>query len=243
MTQAIAYCGTPPIPGDLAVRFNGDPVLIGSLLVVTGLHLLWTRRAGHQPLKPLAGWAITAAALLSPLCALSVALFSARVGQHMILLLIAAPLIASSLPTPSGRGLWPATGAFFAALWFWHMPTPYDATLSSTPIYWAMHVSLFGTGVWLWRELLGSSSLQALQAIAAGTISSMQMGLLGAVLALASHPMFSAHLFTSEAWGLTPLADQQLGGVLMWVPGIALFLGVALRSLGQLWCTLDNTPA
>lgn len=241
--STVAYCGAPPVPGDLASRVNGDPVLIGGLLLAAVAHLIWARRSGRQQVAALAGWTVTAAALLSPLCALSVALFSARVGQHMILLLIAAPLIAISMPASSGRGLWPATGAFFVALWFWHMPTPYDATLASTSVYWAMHISLFGTGIWLWRELLGSPVSRALQALVAGTVSSMQMGLLGAVLALAAHPLFAAHLFTSEAWGLTPLADQQLGGVLMWVPGIALFLGVALRSFGQLWRTLDRSPA
>ena len=243
MIGDVAYCGTPPVPGALATRLNADPVLIGAILLTAGLHLRWSRRHDRHVIAAIAGWTIAAVSLISPLCALSVALFSARVGQHMVLLLIAAPLIASALPAPSGRGLWPATGAFFVALWFWHMPTPYDATLASTPVYWAMHLSLFGSGVWLWQELLGSPSSRTLQALAAGTVSSMQMGLLGAVLALASHPLFSAHLFTSEAWGLAPLADQQLGGVLMWVPGIALFLGVALRSFGQLWRTLDRAPA
>jgi len=243
MATGIAYCGVPPVPGELTARFNGDPFLIGALVVVAGIHYLACRRAGRPVIAALTGWAIAAGALLSPLCALSVALFSARIGQHMILLLVAAPLLATALPRPSGRGLWPATAAFFAALWFWHMPAPYDATLASTPVYWAMHVSLFGTGVWLWRELLGSPRARTLQALAAGTISSVQMGMLGAVLALASHPMFTAHLFTSQAWGLTPLADQQLGGVLMWVPGIALFLGVSLRSFEQLWHTLERPAA
>lgn len=242
MTQATAYCGAPPVPGGLAARFNSDPVLIAGLVIAAVLHLLWSRRAGLRAGAALAGWMIAAGALLSPLCALSVALFSARVGQHMVLLLIAAPLIATASPTASGRGLWPATGAFFAALWFWHMPSPYDATLASTPVYWVMHLSLFSSGVWLWRELLGSPSSRTLQTLAAGTITSIQMGLLGAVLALAAHPLFEAHLFTSEAWGLTPLSDQQLGGVLMWVPGIALFLGVALRSFERLWRTLDRAP-
>ena len=71
--------------------------------------------------------------------------------------------------------------------------------------------------------------------MAVGFLSSMQMGLLGAILTLAERPLFTPHLLTTQAWGFTPLEDQQLGGALMWVPGIALFLWTSLRSLQQLW--------
>ncbi len=68
----------------------------------------------------------------------------------------------------------------------------------------------------------------------------LQMGLLGAVLTLAGRPLFQWHFLTTQAWRLSPLQDQQLGGALMWVPGIALFLWSALRSLGRLWESLDR---
>jgi putative membrane protein len=68
----------------------------------------------------------------------------------------------------------------------------------------------------------------------------MQMGLLGAVLTFAAHPMFLSHLSTTWAWGIEPLRDQQLGGVFMWVPGIILFLWAALRSLGRAWTNLES---
>ncbi len=239
---AIAYCGTPPVPGALAGRFNLDPVLIACLAVTALGHFGWCRAAGHRGRAALAGWGVAAVALLSPLCALSVALFSARVAQHMILLLVAAPLIATSLPRPAhrGRALWPATVAFMLALWGWHMPRPYDATLSSTPLYWAMHLSLFGTGVWLWRELIGHDARDTASVLAAGIATSVQMGLLGAVLTLGDHAWFSVHFLTTQAWGYTPLADQQLGGVLMWVPGCLLFLWAALRSFHRMWKTMEE---
>jgi len=242
---ALPYCGLPPVPGTLISRFNLDPVLIGALLALGAVHLRLTARA----LRPVAaaGWLVTAAALLSPLCALSVALFAARIAQHMVLVLCAAPLLALSLPAPPHRGgrlrLWGAALAFLLALWFWHMPRPYDATFSSTLAYWAMHVTVFGSALGLWRELLHGGAELSLDAMAAGTASSMQMGLLGAVLTCAQHPLFFAHLTSTQAWGLAPLMDQQLGGVLMWVPGIALFLWVALRALDRLRRTLDAPPA
>jgi putative membrane protein len=92
-----------------------------------------------------AGWTILCLALISPLCSLSVALFSARVGQHVVLTLVAAPLIvmgrgeaAIVWTAPRLRGLVPATtgfafalfasAAFALALWTWHVPRPYAAT-------------------------------------------------------------------------------------------------------------------
>jgi putative membrane protein len=136
--------------------------------------------------------------------------------------------------------LWSATMAFLIALWFWHMPEPYAATFRSTPLYWAMHVTLDGSGLLLWATLLRQHSPQAL---AAGVVSSIQMGLLGAVIGLAGWPMYVPHYATTEAWGLTPLADQQLGGVLMWVPGCLLFLWAAVRGMTLLWRSLEQVPA
>jgi putative membrane protein len=241
MVIGAVYCGAPPVPGGLMDRFNLDPVLIVALLAVTALHIGHRHRSGRPVLSVACGWGVAAAAFLSPLCALSVSLFSARVAQHMILVLIAAPLIAASLPDwrwlqRSGI-LWAASVTFFVALWFWHMPAPYEATFRSSLIYWAMHLSLFGSAVWLWASLLRQHSPQAL---VAGVLASVQMGLLGAVIALASWPMYRPHYTTAEAWGFTPLADQQLGGVLMWVPGCLLFLWVALWSLAAMWRTMDE---
>lgn len=240
MHSLTPYCGTPPLPSEILGRFNLDPVLIGSLLVLAGLHVRGVWRSGSAG-AVISGWVIAAAAFVSPLCALSVSLFSARVGQHMALILLAAPLIALGLPQRRSHGGWRAwltAVAFFGLLWFWHMPLPYDATFASTPVYWSMHVTLFGSAILLWREILHHSSTQAFEALAIGVLSSMQMGLLGAVLTLAERPLFAPHLLTTQAWGFTPLEDQQLGGTLMWVPGILLFLWTSLRSLHRLWSRL-----
>ncbi|HEV7714639.1 MAG TPA: cytochrome c oxidase assembly protein, partial [Steroidobacteraceae bacterium] len=191
-----------------------------------------------------AGWLVAAVAFISPLCALSVSLFSARIGQHMMLLLIAAPLIALALPAShlqrGTRGLWATASAFFVALWVWHMPTPYDATFTSTALYGLMHLTLFGCGILLWRELLQHRPAHTIEVLVVGVLTSMQMTLLGAVLTLAGHPLFSRHLLTAAAWGLSPMQDQQLGGILMWIPGTLLFLWAAVRSLRRLWSALES---
>jgi putative membrane protein len=234
----LPYCGLPPSPGELLTRFNWDPILILCLALALGAALFAARQlAPARRASAIAGWLLAAAAFISPLCALSVALFAARVTQHMILIFAAAPLIAWSLPgRVSSRPLsgWGSAAAFFAALWFWHMPRPYDATFESTAVYWCMHLSLFGTAIWLAHELLHHSRAHTSQAVAIGALSSMQMGFLGAFLTLADRPIYFWHLTTTQAWGLTPLEDQQLGGVIMWVPGIALFLWAAIRSLSRL---------
>jgi putative membrane protein len=244
-TQSLPYCGAPPVPGDLLHRFNADPLLIAALALIALAHWRAVRTDRRKAALVAAGWLTAAAALLSPLCALSVALFSARVGQQMILLLIAAPLVALGLPTSLARqrSPWPPVIAFFVALWFWHMPLAYDATFASSAVYWAMHLSLFGTAIWLWRALLHHRRDGAVAALAAGTVTSMQMGLLGAILTLSSHALFAPHYLTAGAWGFTPLSDQQLGGVLMWIPGCALFLLAALRSAQMLWRAIEPLPS
>jgi len=246
MAATLPYCGLPPLPGELLGRFNLDPVLIVALCALAGLHLVRAER-GLARASAAAGWCVAVAAFISPLCALSVSLFSARIGQHMVLVLLAAPLIASGWGPRAGAhrpaALWGSAAGFFLALWLWHMLVPYDATFHSTLLYWSMHVTLFGSAILLWRALLHHGAEQTMQALAAGALTSMQMGLLGAVLAFAAHPMFMAHLTTAPSWGLTPLRDQQLGGMLMWVPGIALFLLVMLRSLDKLWTAVAGASS
>jgi putative membrane protein len=241
MGYGVPYCGTAPVPGELAGRFNTDAMLIAMLLLLMLAHVRALRGDVQRVPLALAGWAAAAAAFVSPLCALSVALFSARVAQHMILILIAAPLLALAMPPrwEKPAHLWPATLAFLIALWFWHMPAPYTATFRSTPLYWTMHMTLFGSAIWLWSALLAHPPKRAASALAAGTMTSMQMGLLGAVLTFSSHALFVPHYFTTIAWGFTPLGDQQLGGALMWVPGCLLFLTTSLRSASLLWRAME----
>lgn len=238
----IPYCGAPPIPDSLLQRWNGDPRLIAALLFVAVFHFLNSKGTARR--EAASGWAIAAFAFLSPLCALSVSLFSARVGQHMVLVLLAAPLIGKALPRGRWRGsLWWSVAAFAVALWVWHMPAPYAATFRSDSVYWAMHLTLFGSAIWLWRDLLNHEPDETLPVLAAGTVASMQMGFLGAILTLSSHPLFLWHLSLTGAWGLTPLQDQQLGGALMWVPGGVFFLAAAIRSLLLLGHTIDRSAA
>ena len=100
----MSYCGTPPTLADLAGRWNFDPVLIAGLIVVgiAGAYALRTTSRERQ-LGFAAAWTLAAILFVSPLCALTVALFSARVGHHIVLTMIVAPLLALALPPAWGR--------------------------------------------------------------------------------------------------------------------------------------------
>ena len=256
----IPYCGTPPTPAELLGRWNLDPVLLGALAGVAALYALGARRGGLAKSAQgwfYAGWSLTALALVSPLCPLSVALFAARVGQHMILTLICAPLTALGRPLDAlaalvlrrpraiTQGAGPTTllaaGLFAVLLWYWHAPEPYAATFNSTLTYWLMHVTVFGSAFWLWTALLARLGARSGRALAAGLFSTVQMGLLGALITFAPRPLYTPHLVTAQLWGLTPLQDQQLGGALMWAPGCVAFLAAALA---ELWALLERaTPS
>ncbi|MCW8084785.1 cytochrome c oxidase assembly protein [Sabulicella glaciei] len=197
------------------------------MAVLALLALGWRRSPNRVAL--LAGSGLVALALLSPLCSLAVALFSARVAQHMALVLIAAPLLAVGLRARAPSA--PVSASVFAAmLWLWHLPAPYGWTFTSDLAWWASHLSLLVAAVWLWQALLHARPESAL---AAGIVTAAQMGVLGAFLTFAPRPLYLPHAFTTWPWGLSALEDQQLGGLLMWVPGGVLFAGLALAAVAR----------
>lgn len=220
---AIPYCGEPPLPGGVA--WNFDPLPVAALLVL--LAWGWTRTRSRPAL--LAGVGAMALAVISPLCALAVALFSARVAQHLLIVLGAAPLLALALRTSApSAGI--AAALFAVLLWVWHLPGPYAWTFASHAAWWVMHASLLLAAVWLAQALLRA---RAEAALPAGLATAAQMGGLGAFLTFAPRPLFAPHAFATLPWGLTPLEDQQLGGLLMWVPGGVLFAALGLAAVAR----------
>lgn len=259
----VPYCGLPPSPTELFARWNLDPVLIGVLIVCALAYAVWSNDARRgerrvpawRQISFYAGWAVTAFALISPLCPLSVSLFAARVGQHMILALIGAPLVAAGRPfarrqsvsrdTPAQWGVAPlcAAGLFAAFIWFWHAPAPYAETFRSSFVYWSMHVSVYGAALWLWISLIDAPPAKAMHVVLAGLFSSIQMGFLGALITLAPRALYTPHLLTTAAWNLTPLQDQQLGGAIMWVPGCVIFFVISMLILWQDIIRSEIAPA
>lgn len=233
------YCGPGPAPSELIWRWNLDPwvlaVLAGGLLAYA-----WARPGRKRDnVCFYAGVALLAVTLISPLCALSSALFSARVVHHGLLTLAAAPLLAWAAPArfrPS-MGLGGALLLHAVAFWAWHAPPIYAWALSSDGAYWLMQISLLASALIFWSAVRHASGLAAAAVLLLGMV---QMGLLGALITFAPQAIFAPHFLTTGAWGLSPLEDQQLAGLIMWAPMSLAYLLAALWRVGR---SLAPAPA
>jgi putative membrane protein len=228
--SVVPYCGIPPAPAELASAWNVDPPLLAAL-TFAGLVMLRLperrRRAG------LAGVALLAVIFVSPLCALASALFAARGVHHLALAAVAAPLLAAALPAARRGGVAVPLGLSSLVLWLWHWPALYDAIYREPALYWLMQGLLLASFVGFWRAVIspGTAPVAALLGIGAGA---GQMGLLGALLTLAPAPLYPVHGAGALLWGLDPLQDQQLAGLLMWVPAFFVYGGYALMATRRL---------
>ncbi|MBB5505023.1 cytochrome c oxidase assembly protein [Paraburkholderia atlantica] len=208
------------------MRWNTDPPLLVALAA-----LAWVVASGRSA-NPRAGWgavALIAVVFVSPLCALSSALFSARVTHHVMLIAAVAPLLALAFPlTRLARPpLAPVVAAHAVIIWLWHAPGPYAWGLATLPGYWLMQITLLGSAWLMWRSIF-SPSLPTGPALMALVATIGHMGMLGALIVFAPVPLYVAHFATTAAWGLTPLADQQLAGLLMWVLAMIPYLAAGL---------------
>ena len=209
------------------------------------------------------GWAMTVLALVSPLDALGAALFSAHMVQHEVLMLLAAPLLVLGRPlavwmwalpsswrpaighglhAPGVRGSWrwmtsPSVAwAFHAlALWAWHAPPLFEAALTRPGIHTLQHASFFVSALFFWWTVLPGRRGHTGDGHAMLSVftTMLHTGALGALLTLAPGLWYPIYVTPTTALGFDPLQDQQLGGLIMWVPGgLAYFLAglaIALR--------------
>jgi putative membrane protein len=226
------YCGVAPVPGDW--RWNLDPVLLALLGV--GAVLVFWRLKGRERALAVSALLTLAVVFVSPLCALSSALFAARTVHHVLLVAVAAPLIAWALPARRAGPLALATAMQAAVFWGWHAPSAYAAALSNDAVYWVMQLTLLASSVWFW---IGVRRASAPSAVGHLLIAMVAMGLLGALLTFAEQPVYAPHLLTTQAWGFTALADQQAAGLIMWAPAAAIYLAAALLLLGR-WIGPDR---
>ena len=196
-----------------------------------------------------AGIAVLAAALLSPLSSLDDQLFSAHMAQHLLLMLVAPPLLVCSrpimawmcaLPTAPRhavaglwsrrRGLQRGTAMLMnplsvwvlasATLWFWHLPAPYRWAAAHEGVHVLEHFLLFATSLMFWSVVIepyGRRQVAYGLCLMFVAAFSVQMGMLGAILTFAARPLY-LDPGASLPWGFSPLDDQQLAGVVMWVP-------------------------
>jgi cytochrome c oxidase assembly factor CtaG len=204
------------------------------------------------------GWLSLAVALVSPVHRLGEVLFSMHMTQHEILMLVAAPLIVLGRPfvaatwaVPHGsrgtagnlirsrpvNGTWSvlsngavAWAVHAVALWVWHIPALFQATLTNDLVHTLQHSSFFGTAIIFWWAILFGK--RGLQSYGAGVLylftTMVQSGLLGIIFTLSSHIWYPAYSATTGQYGLSPLEDQQIGGLVMWIPAGLVYMFAAL---------------
>ncbi|HEX6706664.1 MAG TPA: cytochrome c oxidase assembly protein [Albitalea sp.] len=246
--------------------------LVGCLAIsiaayAIGVARLW-RRAGRghgiaawRAAAFVGGWGVLVLALLSPLDRLGARLFSVHMLQHELLMVVVAPLMvlgrplaawAWAMPLPwrrrvgsvfrhaAWRGPWRALTAplaawvlHAAALWLWHVPPWFEAALADPVVHTLQHASFLATALLFWWSVLGPSG-RAAQGVALVALFTtlLHSSALGALLSLSSSVWYARY----------GLEDQQLGGLLMWVPGGLVYLGCALVLAGR-WISGGLTTA
>ena len=210
------------------------------------------------------GWVMLVIALLSPLDAMGSALFCAHMVQHEVLMIVAAPLLiaghplgpwiwslpkswrqpAADLCRESGLQVavtWltrPLVASIVSvlALWIWHVPFLFDAALANKGVHALQHASFFASSLFFWWALFPRRN--AGPAYGAGVFyvfaAGVQSSVLGALLTFAQTPWYQSYLHRAQRWSLNPLEDQQLGGLVMWIPGGLIYLAITL-SLVAAW--------
>jgi cytochrome c oxidase assembly factor CtaG len=209
------------------------------------------------------GCAVLVIALVWPLHSLSEIVFWAHMTQHELLMLVAAPLLVLSrplvpmlwaLPGPERR----STGRFFkrtglirawrsisrplpawllhaAALWAWHAPALFQAATRNSAIHALQHISFLGSALLFWWSLFYSRKRTAYgESFVYVFTTAVHTSVLGALLTFSNTAWYPIYRFTAPQAGLTVLQDQQIGGLIMWVPAGVVYL-IAGLVLIALW--------
>jgi putative membrane protein len=264
MTIWLAHGGAAH--ADASVGWVWEPsILIGLALLTIGyVILVGPLRRRYAWGAPVAGWrqvlfhlgTLTAfVALLSPLDGLGDEyLFSAHMGQHMLLMFVAPPLwllgvpswlVQHVVPTPRARYALnllirpvAAFTVFNLMMWVWHWPNLYDLALEHEWLHVVEHVAFMAAAVIGWWPVLGAWHLPRKE-ISDLTRVLYLLPMMAACTALAAlitlsprllYPFYGAN---SLEWGLSPQVDQQVGGLIMWLGGDMIFMAALLFMMAR----------
>jgi len=238
----------------LASIWKWDPVAAAACLAAAATYLVVERkrlgaRAGYFAAAILA----CAVALLSPVGTLADGyLFSAHMLQHLLLVLVVPPLALLGLsghvegaPAREGRRrTWVVCWAMgVGAMWLWHAPTLCNAAAQNGLVHRAQELSLVAMGAAFWWPNLsprGRDRIAPLAGVAYLFSGCLACTILGIAVTFSPVEVCSIYLHPADplgllptlrgGWGLTPEKDQQLGGLLMWVPACLVY-GVAIMAM------------
>jgi putative membrane protein len=206
------------------------------------------------------GIAVLVIALVSPVHAIGGALFSVHMSQHVLLMGIAAPFLVLGAPLAVVTWALPRSGRRTAsrilnvpplkrvlravstpaaawllhavAIWIWHLPALYGAAVTSELAHAAQHSSFMATALLFWWSLRDRASSGI--AVLCLFTTAVHSSLLGALLAFSPGVTYPSYVATAPAWGVTALEDQQIGGMIMWVPAGLVYFAAALLLLARL---------
>jgi len=220
---------------------------------------LWRFGMNRRIVYLLAGLGVFVFTLSSPLNALAAGyLFSAHMLQHLLLLLIVPALLLMSLPrcVSLGPRSWLISNPFIGwisgvgAMWLWHARPLCNAAVSSQFVNTAQIASLLLLGAIFWRQILAPredermSPPGAVLYLFSACVACSILGILITFSPVSVCPIYAQpsadrlgvlNLIRSN-WGITPDKDQQIGGLLMWVPMCLVYLTAIITQLGR-WFT------
>ena len=231
-------------------------ILIGTALITgLYLYAIGPYRKRHFPEEPvrtaqtiafLSGMLIMFLALVSPLDELGDSyLFSAHMLQHLCLTIIGPPLLLLGTPEWMVKQAFKSRVIFQIAkvltypvvafvlfnvdFWLWHAPPLYNATLENQTIHILEHLTFIFFGLCYWWPIFSPSkdlpSLPIGGKILYLFFSGMPSVLLGAGLTF-SPPLYAPYIAAPRVWGISAATDQQLGGLIMWVPVSIFYIGI-----------------
>jgi len=246
-------------------RWDLHPSVILGLALLGGLYVyLGGLRAPGRRVAAFAGaLLVLGLSLNGPVHNLSDGyLFSAHMVQHLVLTLVFPPLLLYGTPVwvvrPLLRPLWVqrlarratrplAAGVLFSVpITLWHFPRFYEAALEHHPLHIVQHLVFLATGVLMWWPVLSPTPelpragylTQLLYLFTLG----LPMSVAGALITLSGDVLYPLYAAAPRVWGggLTPLADQQLGGLVMWVGG-TIYLWVAATVVWFRWSAREES--
>jgi putative membrane protein len=202
--------------------------------------------------------------VLSPLNTLADGyLFSAHMAQHILLLLIVPALLLLSLPRSISLTVGPRLlghpfvgwSAGVGAMWFWHVPALCNAAVALRPVHALQTASLLLLGCVFWRQILAPREEECLSppgAVMYLFSACVACSVLGIILTFSPVTICSIYMMPPRdplgilntirtGWGFTPERDQQIGGLLMWVPMCLIYLSAMFAEMAR-WFAEPATP-